>query len=266
MQTAHSEEWRPGFAKRAENFSDVVGLAESWRWSPGETIARVAGAVLKGTPTLTIPQRMTLLIYVEHLNQERLEQDAARIAAAAAKLLPQPERNNDQTALWGWRQHGARILVMLAIALEDPEVRSPCGYFGRLAGQDRGAVDLRLNLARILRTKGEVPPPEPAPSVVADGEAQARRLAEDLVAPPGTEDPKWQAIAVELRRILREGKFGSWFGRVGFGGVTDGVLTLSTISAVAADRIRSEFIPEILAAAEAADVFVERVVITTRKP
>ena len=93
-----------------------------------------------------------------------------------------------------------------------------------------------------------------------------RRLAEDLVAPPGTEDPKWQAIAVELRRILREGKFGSWFGRVGFGGVTDGVLTLSTISAVAADRIRSEFIPEILAAAEAADVFVERVVITTRKP
>jgi hypothetical protein len=475
MQTAHSEEWRPGFAKRAENFSDVVAQAESWRWNPGETVARVAGAVLKGTPTLTIPQRMTLLLYVEHLNQERLEQDiacvwpstalvaeylgcsqsqaranrraleaagflvrdytranrpagveaydlrplmarldelegvddgiraemearraaysenvvfaagysarapksrrleqshqnfsssvrgkdaapprhnsisrsatrpgngqdhndsgqrartgqdpangssggasglggassapsvyaemvrqelataakvcprlaplitpallanpagaapedVARVAAAAAELLPNPERHNDQTALSGWRKHGARVLVMLAIAVEDPEVRSPCGYFGKLTGQDRGAADLRLNLARILKGKGEVPPPEPAPARPPDGEAQARRLAEDLIAPPGAEDPKWQAIAVELRRILREGKFGSWFGRVGFHGVSDGVLTLSTPSALVADRIRADFIPDIKAAADAAEVFVERVIVTLRKP
>ncbi len=477
MQTAHSQEWRPGFAKRADNFSDVCAQAERWRWSPGESIARVAAAVLKGTPTLTIPQRMTLLLYVEHLNQDRLEQDtacvwpstqlvarylgcsesqaranrraleaagfmvrdytranrpagveaydlrplmarleelevcddgiraemearraaygdnvvfatrysarapesrrleqshenfkssvrgkdaatprhqsdsrsaprprnrkdhddsglslrrrqdhadgspsgasgfgganlstsayaemvrqelmaaakvcprlaplvtpallanpasaapedAARVAAAAADLLPQPERNNDQTALWGWRKHGARVLVMLAIAVEDPEVRSPCGYFGKLSGQDRGAADLRLNLARILKAKGEVPPPEasPAPATGEDDEAQARRMAEDLVTPPGSEDPKWQAIAVELRRILREGKFGSWFGRVGFHGVTEGVLTLSTPSAVAADRIRAQFIPDIMAAAEAAEVFVERVIVTLRRP
>ncbi len=476
MQTAQSEDWRPGFAKRAENFSEVCAQAEGWRWSPGETIARVAGAVLKGTPSLTIPQRMTLLIYVEHLNQERLEQDiacvwpstalvaeylgcsqsqaranrraleaagfmvrdytranrpagveaydlrplmarlgelesvdeaireamearraaysdnvvfatrygarapesrrleqshenfsssvrekaaapprshpverpasrpahgedrddstkrprtsrasaigspkrasglagadlapavyaemvrqelktaaevcprlaplvtpailanplsvepldAARVAAAAAEFLPNPERNNDQTAMWGWRKHGVRVLVMLAITLEDPEVKSPCGYFGRLTGQDRGAADLRLNLARILKGKGAVAaPPSTAPAPRdLDGEAQARRLAADLVAPPGTEDPKWQAIASELRRILREGKFGSWFGRVGFHGVTDGVLTLSTPSGVAADRIRAEFIPDIKAAAEAVDVFVERVVVTMRK-
>ncbi|MBV9511526.1 MAG: hypothetical protein JO303_14735 [Caulobacteraceae bacterium] len=475
MQTAQSEDWRPGFAKRSENFFEVCAAAESWRWSPGETVARVAGAVLKGTPTLTIPQRTTLLLYVEHLNQDRLEQDiacvwpsthlvarylgcsesqaranrraleaagflvrdytranrpagveaydlrplmarldeleavddgiraemearraaysdnvvfptrysaqapesrrleqsqsnfkssvrekaaapprsqdaeraaprpgngqarddsgqrtgrgadsalgsptrarvsagaslapsayaemvrqelvaaaqvcprlaplvtpavlanpaevapevAARVAAAAGELLPQPERNNDQTALWGWRKHGVRVLVMLAIALEDPEVNSPCGYFGRLTGQDRGAADLRLNLARILKGKGVVgPPPEAAPAPVEDPDAAARRLAEDLVAPPGAEDPKWQAIAGELRRILREGKFGSWFGRVGFHGVTDGVLHLSTPSGVAADRIRAEFIPDIKAAAEAADVFVERVVITMRK-
>src|SRR5580693_4584739 len=77
MQTAHSEEWRPGFAKRAPNFPEVVAQADGWRWSSGETIARVAGAVLKGTPSLTIPQRMTLLLYVEHLNQDRLEQDIA---------------------------------------------------------------------------------------------------------------------------------------------------------------------------------------------
>ena len=93
-----------------------------------------------------------------------------------------------------------------------------------------------------------------------------QKLAEDLVAPPGTEDPKWQAIAVELRRILREGKFGSWFGRVGFQGVADGILTLSTPSRLVADRIRAEFLPDIKAAADAADVFVERVVVTLRTP
>ena len=79
MQTAHSEEWRPGFAKRAPNFPEVVAQAEGWRWSPGETVARVAGAVLKGTPHLTIPQRMTLLLYVEHLNQDRLEENSASV-------------------------------------------------------------------------------------------------------------------------------------------------------------------------------------------
>ena len=84
MQSASSEDWRPGFAKRAENFSDVVAQAEGWRWSPGETVARVAGAVLKGTPTLTIPQRMTLLLYVEHLNQDRLEQDVACVWPSTA--------------------------------------------------------------------------------------------------------------------------------------------------------------------------------------
>ena len=475
MQTAQSDDWRPGFAKRAENFSEVCAQAERWRWSPGESIARVAAAVLKGTPTLTIPQRMTLLLYVEHLNQDRLEQDIAcvwpstglvasylgcsesqaranrkaleaagfmvrdytranrpagveaydlrplmarleeleavddglreaiaarraaysetiafptkysaqapesrrleqshenfkssvrgndaapprhntksqpaprpengqdrkssdsrprtgqasafgspggasglgsansapsvyaemvrqelrtaaelcprlaplvtpallanpasatpedmaRVAAAAGEFLPQPERNNDQTVMWGWRKHGARVLVMLAIALEDPEIRSPCGYLGKLTGQDRGAADLRLNLARILKAKGAVPSPEvaTAPAVEAD-DAQARRLAEDLVAPPGAEDPKWQEIAGQLRRIIREGKFGSWFGRVGFHGVVDGVLTLSTPSGLVADRIKQEFIPDILAAAEAADVFVERVTVTLRK-
>ena len=50
---------------------------DSWRWSPGETVARISAAVLKGTPTLTIQQRMTLMIYVEHLNEDRLEQGVA---------------------------------------------------------------------------------------------------------------------------------------------------------------------------------------------
>ena len=194
-------------------------------------------------------------------------EDMARVAAAAAEHLPQPERNNDQTAIWGWRKHGIRVLVMLAIVLEDRDIRSPCGYFGKLTGQDRGAADLRLNLARILKAKGQVPAPEaPPPATFDEGEAQAARLAADLIAPPGTEDPKWREIAGALRRIIREGKFGSWFGRVGFHGVVDGVLTLSTPSGLVADRIRSEFIPDLMAAAEAADVFVDRVVVMLRRP
>lgn len=468
MQTVQSEDWRPGFAKRAENFDEVCAQAERWRWSPGETIARVAGAVLKGTPTLTIPQRMTLLLYVEHLNQERLEQDiacvwpstalvaeylgcsqsqaranrraleaagflvrdytksnrpagveaydlrplmarldelegvddgireamearraaysdnvvfatrysarapesrrleqshqnfsssvrgkdaatprhqnnsrpatrtdhgqtsndsgprprhgqdraigssggasgfgganlapsvyaemvrqelrsaaevcprlaplvtpalladplsatpevCAQVAAAAAQFLPNPERNNDQTALWGWRKHGARVLVMLAICLEDPEVRSPCGYFGRLTGQDRGAADLRLNLARILKGKGQVPPP-----TLAEASAGATEPP-PLMFQPGIEDHPWPDIAGHLRALVREGAWGSWFGRIGFHGIVDGVLTLSTPTTIAADKIKRDYVAAILQAAEAAEVFVDRVVVTVRK-
>ena len=464
MISAPSEDWRPGFAKRAENFSDVCAQAEAWRWSPGETIARVAAAVLKGTPALSIPQRMTLLLYVEHLNQDRLEQDiacvwpsthlvarylgcsesqaranrraleaagflvrdytkanrpagveaydlrplmarlgeleavddglraemearraaysdnvvfatrysarapesrrleqshqnfsssvreqdaatprhgspsrtaarpgtgqdrddsgprpargqeralgspmgasgfggaspappvyaemvrqelrtaaqvcprlaplvtpalladplgaapedAARVAAAAAQFLPNPERNNDQTAMWGWRKHGVRVLVMLAIALEDPEVKSPCGYFGRLTGQDRGAADLRLNLARILKGQGAVPPPPPA--AAPDPPA--------LMFAPGVEDHPWPDIAERLRAIVREGAWGSWFSRVGFHGIVDGVLTLSTPTGIAADKIKRDYLPAVLQAAEAAEMFVDRVVVTVRK-
>ena len=468
MQTAQSEDWRPGFAKRAENFSEVCAVAESWRWSGGETIARVAAAVLKGTPTLTIPQRMTLLLYVEHLNQERLEQDiacvwpstaliaeylgcsqsqaranrraleaagfmvrdytranrpagveaydlrplmarlgelegiddgireamearraaysdnvvfaskhsarapesrrleqshenfstsvrekdaalprhesnsrpapppgngtppkdsgqrrtsgadsadgspggasgfrsdrsapsayaemvrqelrsaaqvcprlaplvtpalladplsaapevAAQVAAAAREWLPFPERNNDQTAMWGWRKHGARVLVMLAIALEDPDVKSPCGYFGKLTGQDRGAADLRLNLARILKGKGQVAPPAPLDSPAVEEEPPPLMFA------PGVEDHPWPEIAGHLRAIVREGAWGSWFGRIGFHGLADGLLTLSTPTGIAADKIKRDYLPAILQAAEAAEVFVERVVVTVRK-
>ena len=475
MQTAHSEEWRPGFAKRAENFSEVCAQAEGWRWSPGETIARVAAAVLKGTPILTIPQRMTLLLYVEHLNQDRLEQDiacvwpstaliadylgcsesqaranrraleaagylvrdytranrpagieaydlrplmarleelegvdetireaqaarraayaetvafptkhsarapesrrleqshenpkssvrendaasprsnpqerpaprpdngqankssdprprtgqasalgspggasgfssakpdssvyaemvrqelrtaiqvcprlaplvrdgvlanpasatpedAARIAAAAAEFLPQPERNNDQTVYWGWRRHGIRVLTMMAIALEDPEIRSPCAYFGKLATQERGAADLRLNLARILRHKGAVPPVEvvdQATPVRAEPEVEA--APPPLMFAPGAEDPPWPEINAEIRRLIRDGAHGSWFNRIGFHGIKDGVLTLSTPTGIAADRIKRDYVEAIKMAAETCGVWVERVVMTVRK-
>ncbi|MFZ3005074.1 MAG: DnaA N-terminal domain-containing protein [Phenylobacterium sp.] len=467
MQTAHSEDWRPGFAKRAENFPAVCAAAETWRWQPGETIARVAAAVLKGTPSLSIPQRMTLLLYVEHLNQDRLEQDtacvwpstglvaeylgcsesqaranrkaleaagylvrdytranrpagaeaydlrplmarleelegvdgairegvaarraaysetvafpmkysarapesrhleqsqnnlmssvrktdaatprshskarpssspaggdangsstkrqrngedraigspggasgldgakpdgsvyaemvrqelrtairvcprlaplvrdavlanptsaapedAARVAAAAAEFLPQPERNNDQTAIWGWRKHGIRIVTMMAIALEDPEVRSACSYFGKLATQERGASDLRLNLARILRQKGDLPPAED-PAVAIEPELPPLMFA------PGAEEAPWPEINAELRRLIKDGAHGSWFNRVGYHGIDDGVISLSTPTGLAADRIKRDYVEAIKQAAETVGVFVERVMISVRK-
>jgi hypothetical protein len=146
---------------------------------------------------------------------------------------------------------------MLAIALEDPEVRSPNAYFGKLATQDKGAADLRLNLARILKAKGEIPPPEaePAPD---DGPPP-------LIFSPGVEDHPWPDIAGHLRALVREGAWGSWFTQVGFHGIKDGVLTLSTRTGLAADRIKQDFVPAILQAAEAADVFVERVVLMRRR-
>jgi hypothetical protein len=463
MQTASpDDDWRPGFAKRAPNFAEVCDRAERWRWQPGESIARIAGAVLKGTPTLTLPQRLTLLLYVEHLNQDRLEQDiacvwpsssliadylgcsestarahrraleaagymvrdytranrpagveaydlaplvarldemeaadaavreaaqarralyseavvfqrrntarapedrrleqshendsssvrettdapmarswsqqrrasragsvetngsstprpasgqasaicsprgasgfggaspapsvraemvrqelqaavqvcprlaplvpahvladpasagpadAARIAAVADELLPEAERNNGLSVSWGWRRHGPRVIAMLAIALEDPSIRDRCKYFGWMATRDPdGAPDLRLNFARIMRAKGEIPAVAPPAAALMDS--------------PGAEDPKWQAIDAELQRIVRQGAYGSWFGRIGFHGIDAGVLMLSTLSGIAADRIKRDFVPAILEAAEAAGEAVERVVITVRR-
>ena len=79
-----------------------------------------------------------------------------------------------------------------------------------------------------------------------------REPAAALMAAPGADDPIWQAIAAPLRRLVREGAYGSWFGRVGFHGLTDGVLQLSTPSQIAADRIKSQYLDAVLHAAEVA--------------
>ncbi|MEW5688175.1 MAG: helix-turn-helix domain-containing protein [Pseudomonadota bacterium] len=184
--------------------------------------------------------------------------DVARIAAAVTDLLPEPERNNDQTFAWALKRHGLRAIAMLAIAIEDPDVRSPCKYFGKMASYDPlGAPDLRLNFARILKAKGQVPPPEVAPAPEPE--------PPPLMFAPGVEDPRWVALSGELRRIVREGAYGSWFSRVGFHGLVDGVLTISTPTSLAADRIRQDYVPALKIAAEAVDLFVERVVVTVRK-
>jgi hypothetical protein len=183
---------------------------------------------------------------------------AARIAAAAEEWLPEADRNNPLTVSWGWAKHGPRVIAMLAIALEDPIIRNPCSYFGWMCTREPdGAPDLRLNFARIMKAKGEIPdagPPADEPPVEPV-----------LIETPGAEDPKWQAIDAELQKIVRQGAYGSWFTQIGFHGIEGGMLMLSARSGLAADKLRKEYVPQILAAAEAAGEGVERVMITVRR-
>jgi hypothetical protein len=193
-------------------------------------------------------------------------EDAARIAAAAPSLLPDPERNNSLSVQWGWARHGIRVVTMLAIALEDPEVRSPCAYFGAFATKPSGAVpDLRLNLARILKQKGEIPPAEITPAPRQEAVFEPQPELAPLMFAPGADDPPWPEINAEVRRMIRDGAHGSWFNRIGFHGVVDGVLTLSTPTGIAADRIKRDYVEAIKMAAETVGVFVDRVVLTVRK-
>ena len=192
-------------------------------------------------------------------------EDGTRIVAAGPLLLPEAERNNGLSVEWGWNRHGIRVIAMLAIALEDGAVRNPCKYFGWMATRDPvGAPDLRVNLRRLLKERGDGPQadlpglPEAEPAPVAEPPPE-------LMFAPGAEDPPWPEINTELRRLIREGAYGSWFSRVGFHGLTDGVLILSTPTGLAADRIKRDYVRAILQAAENVGVFVERVSLTVRK-
>ncbi|MHB8284985.1 MAG: hypothetical protein ACYDD1_09950 [Caulobacteraceae bacterium] len=134
--------------------------------------------------------------------------DEGAIGTAAQALLPQPHRNNAETAKWGWRKHGLRVIAMLAIAIEDAGVRDPCAYFGKLACSDRSStLDLRLNLRRIIqaRTMAAVAAQTPAPTAPAP-----------LMSAPGADNPVWRAIDAYLQQIVPTGAYGSWFSRVGF--------------------------------------------------
>ncbi|MGC1304682.1 MAG: helix-turn-helix domain-containing protein [Caulobacteraceae bacterium] len=186
-------------------------------------------------------------------------EDGARIAAAAEALLPEAERNNGKTALWGFRRHGARIAVMLAVALKDRQVQNPARYFGRFASSDRsGSLDLRHNLTRILRDTSRVEDPPAAPKPTPADPATT------FMAGRGADDPIWMAIDAHLRRLVRTGAYGSWFSRLGFLGIQDGVLTLLAPGATAAQRLKNDHLRDILAAAEAAGHRVQKVVIVTK--
>lgn len=171
-------------------------------------------------------------------------------AAAANELLPEAARNNDLSFKWAYKRHGSQAFVMLALALEDPAVERPSHYFGWMASRDaRNAPDLRFNLDRVLKMKGSFQPP-PAPQ---------------LMDAPGMDDPSWTAIREQIRKVVREGAFGSWFGRLGFHGISDGVLALSSPSGTVIDTIHRNYLPVIVRAAVQAGFDVERCMISLRK-
>jgi hypothetical protein len=187
--------------------------------------------------------------------------EAAAVADAAQELLPDPERHNDRTAMWGWRRHGIRIVAMLAIALEDPAVKNPCSYFGKLALAPPGAaLDLRANLTRVLRTKGvgragsPMPPPDPV----------SPTLPTTIQPGPGSGHPTWRAIDSKLQKLIKTGPYGAWFARLGFAGLDRGVLALTTPNRVCADRLKADFLPQIRRAAELAGLEVDRITLTVR--
>lgn len=225
--------------------SDPSALAEMLRAELGMAVrvSPALGSVL-GPEVLANPASAGTAALVE---LERL----------AAELLPEQHRNNEVTVRWGWSRHGVRTAAMLAIALGDPKVENPCRYFGRLACAEPGSsLDLRLNLARILRERGISPEAEPA----------AAALPSQVVAPPGADDPDWVSIAGELARRIRTGPFGAWFSQVGFHGISDGVLSISA-PGTAADKIRREYLKDVCAAAQAVGHEVSRVMVSvsTRK-
>jgi hypothetical protein len=182
----------------------------------------------------------------------------ACVSQAAQALLPDPERNNGETARWGFARHGARIIVLLAVALKDPTVRNRCAYFGRLATWDAsGSLDLRLNLNRILRNQTGPAAGEETPAAALQPFAPAMAIERE-------DHPTWVTISTHLRLSIREGAFGSWFGRVGFISASDDNLHLTTPNKIAADHIRKNFVPALIAASKAAGQPVRQVSITVR--
>jgi hypothetical protein len=167
--------------------------------------------------------------------------DFARICDAAQALLPEPERNNGQTALWGLQRHGLLVVAMLALALKGRRIQSPCGYFAGLALSDPSrSLDFTLNLANLLRGQGKLPASErsaaqPKPKPLVSAEAAAT-----IIQAPGADNPLWISIAAELRKLVHKGKFDSYCARIGFHGIADGVVRLSA-QPTAAGVLRREF-------------------------
>ncbi len=237
------------------------GKGRSERIELGEIVRLEVLSALKACPRLAA-------ILPEHLCNDPMAatgEDAGAIAQAAQHLLPNPDRNNDKTALWGWRRHGPRIIAMLAIALEDQKVRSPCGYFGKLATSEPGAaLDLRLNLSRIIRDQSIKESEKTGSDVDQPTEKCESREPPAVMDAPGIGDPLWLAIDAELRRTVRQGPYGAWFGRIGFHGASDGILSLSAPNRLAAEKLQGQFASEIRAAAEAAGCLTKRIVVVVR--
>lgn len=81
------DEWRPGFAKRYNNFQKLVDVARNWRWEPGQSIERARSLVAVATPDLTDGERTTLQQLLECVNRERLEKNSDAFVFPSSRLL-----------------------------------------------------------------------------------------------------------------------------------------------------------------------------------
>jgi hypothetical protein len=174
--------------------------------------------------------------------------DCGAVAKAAEQLLPQGKRNNGQTAIWGWERHGARVVAMLACAIENPLVVDQCRYFGAFVMAEGTKLDLRVNLLQIVRRQSE-----PAAAAPAAGEEA-----------PGPMDPVWAAIAADLRPRVGETAWAAWFVQLQFRALENEVLILTTLTGTAARKIHEAYGAAIRASARAVGHPVVRLAVTQR--
>ncbi len=173
-------------------------------------------------------------------------EDVELWAELAQRLLPDPERNNDETFRWAYKKHGPRALAMLAVCLVDSNIKMPGRYFGRLATTDQHSpLDLRFNFRRIMALRPPAPPP------VKRG--------------PGIDNPVWQGIEQVLRPVVHPDTWASWFDQLGFVSVKGGVLNLSADLPHSATHIQREFGSRILEAARECGLEVTKLMIVPRR-
>lgn len=121
------------------------------------------------------------------------------------------------TGLWAEQRLGSSMFAAIAIAVEDPDVRRPASYFGRLVTRAEG-YDPTENLKRLVELN-------PLPIVVERHN-----------------DPLADGILDQLVECLGPGPAASWFapGRTQFN-LCDKTLVVETRSAIAATRIRNDY-------------------------
>ena len=110
-----------------------------------------------------------------------------RLYPALPSLFPNAHGTNiGHTLRWAIQKYGIRVFEVIAVCVEDPNVRSPHQYFGRLASQTEQA-DLTTNLARLR----ELNPPAP-----------------EIDLP---KSPVAQTIAEAVSKAVSVSKYNAWF-------------------------------------------------------
>ncbi len=159
-----------------------------------------------------------------------------RLYVALPELFPNSAGTNlGHTLRWAAQKYGIRVFEFIVVCIEDPKIRCPHKYFGKLVTSS-AEIDLTTNLSRIRALN---PPP----------------VRVDL--------PKsrfGQMVANALLKTITVAKYSSWFNpaKVAFRHQGEALL-IETTSHVIAERIETEFWPRILTAAKSIGLTTVRV-------